>query len=124
LTRTLLFAACAAALLCVAAGQSETLFIVKFKPAHPLGRAQHLAAQGKLTQARANAVAALTHSASLKGLCFERFTVGGGETVLRVCPRPALAKREAAAAWFLARLRANPLIEYADRNAVADVEQH
>ena len=106
------------------AASAETRFIVKFKPASALGHAQDLARQGKLSQARENAVAALKRTSSLKGLCFDRFTLGGAETVLRACPRLPPATHDAAAAWFLTRLKANPSIDYADQNLGVNVEQH
>ena len=94
-----------------------TTFIVRFKAAHPLGKAQALAAKGRLTAAAAAAKKALA-AGDMKGLCFERFTLGGAETVLRLCPDT----QTSAKAW-LTKLRTSPDVEYADANVTVDVEK-
>jgi hypothetical protein len=97
-------------------------FIVRFKESHPLGAAQALAAAGRQEKAAAAAKAALASAPDLQGLCFERFTMGGVETVLRLCTLPDGAARTAASASWLAQLRASDQVEYADANVTVDAE--
>jgi hypothetical protein len=101
-----------------AADTAHAAFIVRFKSDHPLGKAQALAAQGKAGAAKAAAERAL-NAPDLKGLCFERFTLGGAETVLRPCGG---GPRSTPEAW-LARLRAMPGVDYADANVTLDAEK-
>jgi len=97
-------------------------FIVRFRPGHPIGKAQALAARGKFVAASRMARAAQSR-ADIKGLCFDRFTVGGAETVLRPCT-PSLATDAAAiTSVWLEKLRASALVEYADANVAVDTEK-
>jgi hypothetical protein len=98
-------------------------FIVRFQGNGPLGRAQAQAGRGRLSQAQRAAEQALAAQRAFRGLCFDRFTVGGAEMVLRSCaPAPARQRAQVTAAW-LARLRDMPAIAYADVNAAASAER-
>lgn len=92
-------------------------FLVRFEGDHPLARAQSLAAQGREAPARRAAEAALAQRRDLSGLCFDRFTVGGVEIVLRTCTPPPAFERDAERRRWLERLQAMPGIAYAEENA-------
>ncbi|MGE0596357.1 MAG: hypothetical protein AB7P07_08325 [Hyphomonadaceae bacterium] len=95
-------------------------FIVRFQGAGPLGRAQAAAAQGREAEAQRSAEAALRTQASLRGLCFDRFTVGGAEMVLRPCAPVAAGEQATARDRWLTRLRSMPAVAYAEVNSVAE----
>jgi hypothetical protein len=106
-----------------AATQADLVsFIVAFRGAGPLARAQALAAQGRETQARAVAQRGLAEQRDLRGLCFDRFTLGGAEIVLRSCNAVAASERASFSAGWLARLRDMPTVAYADLNSTAAPE--
>lgn len=95
-------------------------FIVRFRGSGPIARAQALAAAGRETQAGRQVQTQLEHQAAFHGLCFDRFTVGGAEVVLRSCTDVAPSERAAFQTGWLARLNAMRAVEYADaNNAVA-----
>lgn len=94
---------------------SDVSFVVRFDATHDLGRAQALAAQGRDAEARRRAEAALRSRADLRGLCFDRFTLGGAEIVLRPCAGAPSASQQT---WLL-RLRGMPGVDYADANLQA-----
>lgn len=94
-------------------------FLVRFQGSGPLARAQHLALEGREAEARSAAQSALLRQSSLRGLCFDRFTVGGAEMVLRLCEAPPESGRAQATARWLARLRDMPAVAYADTNSTA-----
>lgn len=102
-----------------AAAIAPVSFLVRFQGAGPLGRAQALAAQGRETDARRAVETQLNRQAALRGLCFDRFTVGGAEMVLRTCSAIAEPDRSQTSADWLARLRDMPAVAYADLNAAA-----
>lgn len=95
-------------------------FIVRFQGNGPLGRAQALAGQGREADARRTAEAALASQRSLRGLCLDRFTVGGAEMVLRLCTALPAGEQASARDRWLTRLRAIPAVAYAENNAIAD----
>ncbi|GAM98081.1 hypothetical protein U91I_01711 [alpha proteobacterium U9-1i] len=97
-------------------------FLVRFRGSGPLGQAQALAERGRETQARAAARRALSRQAAFSGLCFDRFTVGGSEMVLRSCAPVARAERQRVTERWLTRLRAMPGVAYADTNAAASTQ--
>ncbi len=98
-------------------------FLVRFEGSGAFGRAQALAEQGREIEARRAAEAALGRHSALRGLCFDRFTVGGAEMVLRVCePAPAEEQAQTSALW-LARLRDMSAVAYAEMNSVASPAQ-
>ena len=100
--------------------QSRLGFIVAFAEGHPMARAQGLAAQGRVAEAERAAQAALRSDPQLAGLCFDRFTLGGAETVLHVCSdAPAAIVRRDADAWR-ERFAAMSGVSYADVNAIAE----
>ena len=96
-------------------------FVVRFRPEHALGRAQTLEAAGRCEEAERLARQTIAVSVELRGLCFDRFTLGGAETVLTSCaPVPAARSAEYQRDW-LARFRAMDGVEYADVNIVVQV---
>lgn len=99
------------------ADTATVAFIVRFRGNGPLARAQALAARGQEGRAGQAATAALARQSAFAGLCFERFTVGGAETVLRSCdPVPAADRAQVQQRW-LARLRSMRAVAYVDVNA-------
>jgi hypothetical protein len=93
-------------------------FTVRFKPRHPLGRAQALEAEGRRDQAQRLARQTISASSELQGLCIDRFTLGGAEIVLVSCQPVPKARREAFEQTWIGRLRAMSDVEYADVNVV------
>ncbi len=94
-------------------------FIVRFRGAGPIARAQALAARGRDAQAARQVQAQLARQGAFSGLCFDRFTVGGAEVVLRSCADISPAERAAFQTRWLARLNAMRAVEYADANVAA-----
>lgn len=95
-------------------------FLVRFEGSGPMGRAQAIAGEGRDSEARRAAETALRRQGSLRGLCFDRFTIGGAEMVLYVCASVPAASRAQASALWLARLRDIGAVAYAEPNAVAE----
>lgn len=95
-------------------------FVVRFVDPHPLARAQAIAASGRVAEGRRAAIAAINGQANLRGLCFDRFTVGAAEIVLAAC-QPVEGPDAYRARW-LRRLNAMRGVEYAEANAVAQPE--
>lgn len=94
-------------------------FIVRFRGNGPIARAQALAARGAETLAVRRIEAQLQRQVGLRGLCFDRFTLGAAELVLRSC-EPVLAEARAAyTARWLARLDAMRAVDYVDANVEA-----
>lgn len=91
-------------------------FIVRFQGSGPLAQAQALAARGREAQARRAAQAALPRQHAFDGLCFDRYTVGGAETVLRACAAVPSAERTQFQQRWLNRLRAMRAVAYVDAN--------
>jgi hypothetical protein len=96
-------------------------FLVRFRGTGPLANAQALAARGRMAQAGAAAQAALRSQSAFAGLCFDHYTVGGAETVLRSCAVIPAAERAAFQARWTARLQGMRAVAYVDANA--DVSQ-
>ncbi len=94
-------------------------FIVKFRGSGPIARAQALAASGDLAPAQRQVEIQLVRQTAFAGLCFDRFTVGGAEIVLRTCEAVAASERSAVQQSWGARLRAMRAVEYVDANATA-----
>jgi hypothetical protein len=106
------------------ASQAESIgFVVRFKPEHALGRAQGLEAAGRCEEAERLARQTLSASTELRGLCFDRFTLGGVETVLISCAPVPSAQSAAYQRDWLARLRGMRSVEYADVNATFQVAE-
>jgi len=98
-------------------GAAPVGFIVKFRGGGPIARAQAQAARGELAQAQRQVEVQLRRQTWLAGLCFDRFTVGGAEIVLRTCEAVAASERNAVQQSWGARLRAMRAVEYVDANA-------
>lgn len=101
------------------AATQDISFIVRFRGAGPLGRAQALAGEGRDADAQRAARSALANQRSLRGLCLDRFTLGGAEMVLRPCTALPAGEQAAFRDRWLPRLRAMPAIAYAEVNATA-----
>jgi hypothetical protein len=93
--------------------------IVRFRGRGPIAHAQALAANGRLSEAARQVQIQLARQTAFNGLCFDRFTVGGAEIVLRSCADVAPGERAALQTRWLARLNAMHAVEYADVNAAA-----
>lgn len=94
-------------------------FIVSFRPSHDLGRAQALHNAGRYDEAAQLVAATLRDDMALRGLCFERFTLGGAEIVLTVCAPSSSDESVATQRRWLEQLSAAPGVLYAERNLVA-----
>src|SRR5262249_38311053 len=101
------------------AAASQIAFVVRFQGSGPIARAQALAARGELARAERQVHAQLRRQSGLHGLCFDRFTVGGAEIVLRTCPPSTGAQQQR----WLTRLRAMPSVAYVDENATASPDR-
>lgn len=100
--------------------QGESLsFLVRFEGFGPLGQAQALAERGREAEARRAVQAALPRQTAFQGLCFDRFTVGGVEMVLRSCAPVAANERARRSTEWLTRIRAVSAVVYAEPNASA-----
>ncbi|MEZ5996313.1 MAG: hypothetical protein R3C25_11230 [Hyphomonadaceae bacterium] len=94
-------------------------FIVRFRGQGPIARAQAMAARGRVEQAQQQVETQLVRQTAFAGLCFDRFTVGGAEIVLRTCDAVDAGAHAQVQQTWLARLRAMRAVEYADANAAA-----
>lgn len=92
-------------------------FIVKFRGSGPIARAQAHAARGQVAQAQRQVEVQLQRQGAFAGLCFDRFTVGGAEIVLRTCESVAASERTSVQQRWGARLQAMRAVEYVDANA-------
>jgi hypothetical protein len=98
-------------------------FLVRFQGSGPIARAQTRAARGQTTAAQRSLEAQLRRQSAFSGLCFDRFTVGAAEVVLRSCEPVAAHERASYQARWLARLQAMRAVAYADGNATASPER-
>lgn len=94
-------------------------FIVRFRGTGPIARAQAQAARGETQAAQRQVEIQLVRQTDFAGLCFDRFTVGGAEIVLRTCDAIAASERAALQQRWLTRLRAMRSVAYADVNTTA-----
>lgn len=101
---------------------ASVAFLVRFQGSGPIARAQALAAQGQEARAATQVRAQLARQNSLQGLCFDRFTVGAAELVLRSCEPVAASEHAAYSQRWLARLQAMRAVAYVDANATATPE--
>ncbi len=99
------------------ASVSSVGFIVRFRGVGPIARAQAQAARGQTAQAQRQVELQLRRQTAFSGLCFDRFTVGGAEMVLRTCEPVAASERAAVQQSWGARLRGMRAVEYVDVNA-------
>jgi hypothetical protein len=102
---------------------THVAFLVRFRGDGPIARAQREAARGRTPQAQAVIEAQLRRQALLNGLCFDRFTVGAAEVVLRSCEPVAATERADYQRRWTARLDAMGSVEYVDPNATASTER-
>jgi hypothetical protein len=94
-------------------------FLVRFQGSGPIARAQADAARGRMTQAQRRIETQLRRQTAFAGLCFERFTAGAAEVVLRTCSPLTPRERAVAEARWLSRLRDMRSVAYADVNVTA-----
>jgi hypothetical protein len=98
-------------------------FIVRFRGDGPIARAQALAARGQMARAQRQVEVQLARQSAFRGLCFDRFTVGGAEIVLLSCAEVPASARAAFQTGWLARLNAMRAVDYADANAAVSPER-
>lgn len=103
--------------------EASPAFIVRFRGAGPIARAQARAARGDTALAQRQIEIQLARQSAFAGLCFDRFTAGGAEVVLRTCEAVPGGQFEAERARWLARLRAMRAVEYVDANVTATQER-
>ena len=60
-------------------GEDRPVILVAFERSHPMHEAQRLYADGRRDEARALAARLLAERRELRGLCLERFSIGGAE---------------------------------------------
>jgi len=94
-------------------------FLVRFRGEGPIASAQASAARGRQAQAERVIEAQLARQSAFAGLCFDRFTAGAAEVVLRSCDPVAGNERAAVQQRWLTRLRAMRAVAYADVNTTA-----
>jgi hypothetical protein len=97
----------------------QLAFIVRFRGSGPIARAQALAARGQIAAAQRQIEVQLRRQSDFAGLCFDRFTAGGAETVLRTCAAIVANEQAAVQQRWLTRLRAMRAVDYVDANATA-----
>lgn len=98
-------------------------FLVRFQGAGPIASAQARASRGQTAAAQRTVEAQLRRQGAFSGLCFDRFTVGAAEVVLRSCEPVAAHERASYQASWLARLQAMRAVAYADANATVSPER-
>jgi hypothetical protein len=106
-----------------AGSDGAVTFIVRFASGHPLARAQDLEAQGRHAEAVQAANAGLRARRELRGLCYDRFTLGGAEVVLKLCAPVAAGERAEAQRRWSVRLAAMRGVEYAEPNVILQPEK-
>lgn len=94
-------------------------FLVRFQGQGPIAAAQREAQRGRTEAARRVIETQLTRQSAFAGLCFDRFTIGAAEVVLRTCAPVAASERAGVQQGWVARLRAMRAVAYVDPNAVA-----
>ena len=97
-------------------------FLVRFAEDHPLARAQALAAEGRENAAQRAAERGVRTDRELRGLCFDRFTAGGAEIVLKPCAPVAPEDREDFRQEWAEKLSAMPGVDYAEANVIVRPE--
>lgn len=107
----------------VMAADAPVEFIVRFRGGGPIARAQARAEQGDLQRAQREVERQLVRQRAFAGLCFERFTLGGAEIVLRACQAIAAEERASVQTRWAERLRGMRAVDYVDVNVAASPEQ-
>jgi hypothetical protein len=105
------------------AQSAPVAFLVRFQGSGPIARAQARAARGQVQGAQRVVETQLRRQSALSGLCFDRFTVGAAEIVLRSCAPVAGNERAGYTARWLDRLQAMRAVAYADANASVSPER-
>ncbi|MBI1188469.1 MAG: hypothetical protein GC206_14245 [Alphaproteobacteria bacterium] len=98
------------------AGAAFPSLLVRFEPSHPMARAQTLAAAGRFDEAAESARQTIRTRRDLRGLCYDRFTNGGAEVVLRACTAVPRAQRTSFQETWARRLSGADGVEYAEPN--------
>jgi len=101
------------------AAAEPVAFLVRFQGQGPIASAQRAAQAGRTAQAQRIIEAQLARQTAFAGICFDRFTVGAAETVLRTCAAVAASERAGVQQSWLTRLQAMRAVAYVDANAVA-----
>ena len=94
-------------------------FLVRFTGEGPIARAQRQAARGEGAEAQRQLQIQLRRQERFHGLCFDRFTAGAAEVVLRTCAGIVPSQRTAMERRWLARLRSMGSVAYVDINTTA-----
>ena len=94
-------------------------FLVRFRGSGPIARAQRQAASGQAAEAQRQLQIQLRRQERFHGLCFDRFTAGAAEVVLRTCAAIVPSERAAMERRWLARLRSMGSVAYVDINTTA-----
>lgn len=97
-------------------------FLVRFDADHPLVRAQNLAAEGESAEAERVAEDVIRRRRDLRGLCFDRFTIGGAEIVLRPCAEVPENEQDQFRRRWSARFEEMAGVAYAESNIVVRPE--
>jgi uncharacterized protein YfaQ (DUF2300 family) len=104
----------------VAQAQADPVaFLVRFRGNGPIASAQARAVRGQTEEAQRAIEVQLRRQNSFAGLCFDRFTLGASEVVLRTCDAIAASERAAVQARWLQRLQAMRAVAFADANTTA-----
>jgi hypothetical protein len=98
------------------AGAAYPSLLVRFEAPHPMARAQALAAAGRFDEAAESARQTIRTRRDLRGLCYDRFTNGGAEVVLRACAPVPRAQRTRFQETWAQRLNSVEGVEYAEPN--------
>lgn len=101
------------------AAPGHASFLVRFRGTGPIARAQAAAMRGDTGEAQRRIEIQLQRQRAFAGLCFDRFTAGAAEVVLRTCAPVAGEDRAMLEARWVARLRDMRAVDYADVNAAA-----
>ena len=94
-------------------------FLVRFQGQGPIATAQRAAQRGRIAPAQREIEAQLARQTAFAGLCFDRFTVGAAEVVLRTCTAIVASERAGVQQSWLTRLQAMRGVAYVDANALA-----
>jgi len=97
-------------------GANYPSLLVRFEAPHPMARAQALEAEGRHAEAVESARQTIRTRRDLRGLCYDRFTNGGAEIVLRACSAVPHAQRARFQETWSQRLNAAAGVDYAEPN--------
>ena len=94
-------------------------FLVRFTGSGPIARAQRQAARGNVAEAQRQLEIQLRRQDAFRGLCFDRFTTGAAEVVLRTCAAIVPSERANVQQRWLNQLRGMRAVAYVDVNTTA-----